>query len=142
MQIDRFWSKVDKEGECWLWTGSKRLGYGRYTYRDQNGTHTEDCHRISYKLRWGSIGEGLTLDHLCRNRACVNPEHLEEVSSAINTQRALSKSMCKRGHYYSGHNLRIYSKEGRDVKACISCGNIRNEKYRRKKGVQPRWLST
>lgn len=69
---------------CWTWTGSKHpLGYGM-----AKALGERYAHRVSYRLHRGPIPEGLTIDHLCRNRSCVNPAHLEVVSLAENIRRA------------------------------------------------------
>lgn len=81
-----FWARVDKGVGCWEWTrslttagyGNLRLPDGRYGY----------AHRMSWELSRGPIPDGLTIDHLCRNRKCVNPEHLEPVTQAENNRRA------------------------------------------------------
>lgn len=81
---DRFWSKVDKSGTCWLWTASIRAtGYGQFRV----GKRTRDAHRVAWELTNGSVPDGLQLDHLCRNRACVRPDHLEPVTQRENILR-------------------------------------------------------
>jgi len=77
----RFWAKVDRraEGECWEWHGWRNAkGYGMFR-PDWKG-NARRVHRLAYELLVGSIPPGLALDHLCRNRACVNPSHLEPVT--------------------------------------------------------------
>jgi hypothetical protein len=76
---ERFWSKVDKSGDCWLWTAAIDKGYGSFTIR--RGEKAK-AHRYAYQELVGPIPVGLTLDHLCRNRACVNPAHLEALSKS------------------------------------------------------------
>ena len=74
---DRFWSKVDKSGECWLWTASTVKGYGRIKIA---GT-PRLAHRVAYTLLVGPLQEGVLLDHACHNHRCVRP-HLKHVRPA------------------------------------------------------------
>lgn len=97
----RFWAKValpDAAG-CLLWVGSRDLaGYGRFG--------KPMAHRFSYELLVGSIPEGLTIDHLCRVRACVNPDHLEPVTFLLNTRRRHSSDPDARPtHCWNGHKF-------------------------------------
>lgn len=82
----RFWSKVDKGDDCWVWTGwTDRDGYGAL---DVGGKFTR-AHRFAYEELVGPIPEGLTIDHLCRVKHCVNPAHLEPVTAEENTRRSM-----------------------------------------------------
>lgn len=83
-----FWKKVDRRGpdECWPWLAGQCIGYGRFVDRGV----TVWAHRFSYELCVGPIPEGLVIDHLCCNTRCVNPAHLEPVTSRENTLRYLS----------------------------------------------------
>lgn len=120
----RFWSKVDNcsRDACWEWTGGiNGNGYGQINVAGR----VIGAHRIAYELLVGPIPEGLELDHLCRNRTCVNPAHLEPVTRRENQLRGQSvsgrnarKTHCPSGHPYSGSNLVV--KQGqRRCRACI-----------------------
>ena len=112
---DRLWCRVDKEGAragCWLWRGGLSNGYGSLSYE---GRH-ELVHRIAYKLLVGPIPSGLTLDHLCRVRHCVNPAHLEPVPQRTNVLRGIGlpaqrarQTHCKRGHPFDLANTCLSS---------------------------------
>lgn len=87
--VTRFWLKVDRSGECWLWTGSTNgRGYGHVRV---NMCLTY-AHRLSYEMSVGPIPEGLQIDHLCGNTLCVNPEHLEVVTAVENQLRAVLRA--------------------------------------------------
>lgn len=106
---------------CWQWTGSVHPNtcYGRVF-----GPDGGQAHRLVYEQLIGSIPEGLVIDHLCRNRSCVNPAHLEVVTSRVNTLRGFGvsatnarKTHCLYGHELEGQNLRVY-KGKRVCRAC------------------------
>jgi len=81
--VKRFWSYVKKTKECWEWTGGKTGGYGDF----RKGNKVLRAHRYSFEMANGPLTDGLVLDHLCNNKACVNPDHLEEVLNSENTRR-------------------------------------------------------
>ena len=123
----KFWDRVDKSKECWIWLATPSRKYGQF----YTGEGRVCAHRYAYELLKGPIPPGLTLDHLCRNKKCVNPDHLEPVTGRENTLRGdnppaqnARKTHCKWGHPFSGNNLRISKKINRRV--CKICE--RNQK--------------
>lgn len=124
--LERFWSKVKKTKSCWNWIGAKDSdGYGQFKHKKQF-----KAHRFAYELIKGKISKGLQIDHLCRNRKCVNPDHLEAVTPLENQLRGISKNRnkthCKQGHPFDVINT-YFRKNGR--RQCRMCGRI----YARKK---------
>jgi hypothetical protein len=112
--IKRFWAKVKKTNDCWLWLHGKSNGYGYFWL----GSRNYQAHRVAYILLKGALSDELELDHLCRIKACVNPNHLEEVEHRENMKRA-RKEFCLRGHKFDETNTRISSTTGRRV--CRTC---------------------
>lgn len=104
-EFERFWGKVLIGDGCWEWIGAKSDGYGHFV---ADGRCTFQAHRFSYELFIGHVPEGLILDHLCRNRACVRPDHLEPVTQYTNKLRGYrpTKPTCDRGHLYSYRSSR------------------------------------
>ena len=128
--------KKGKPTSCWLWRGAKN-GWG-YGYFNQGKGKTIPAHRFAYKLYVGEIRRGLTIDHLCRTRLCVNPAHLEPVTTIENVMRGNSphaknarKTRCKRGHQFNAENTHIVSTTGE--RACRRCNQLREQKYRNKR---------
>jgi hypothetical protein len=145
--LERFWAKVDQHGPipmhrpdlgpCWMWTAgiSTDTGYGLFS--DERRSRKISAHRFSYETHKGPIPEGLELDHLCRVRRCVNPDHLEAVTHQINVLRGESPSAhqakrtsCVNGHPFTpentyhikGHRIckpcsiaRVYASRGKPV---------------------------
>ncbi len=89
----RFWSHVEKAETCWLWTSTiTGNGYGHYSIKRVK----VGAHRFAYELMVGPIPQGLTIDHLCRVKACVNPDHLEPVTQAENNRRGIEARTIER----------------------------------------------
>jgi len=108
---------IDDAG-CWIWLGKRSWsGYGHVRYGDRSGYL---AHRWTWLHMRGPIPDGLQLDHLCRVRACVNPDHLEPVSPAVNTRRAVEAAglndRCKRGHFRTE-----YSTSHNGKRSCREC---------------------
>lgn len=134
-----FWSYVDRNGAppefnpalgpCWSWTGGLTVGYAHF-----KGLGEYFGHRVSYRLVKGPIAKGLTIDHLCRVTACVNPDHLEAVTHKENVRRGKNgvlrhlhaprpyKPFCVRGHERTPDS--IYPSG-----ACRACGRVRSAAY-------------
>lgn len=130
-----FWSNVVKTTHgCWGWRG--RLGtngYGRFRAKALPGVQP---HRVSYILAHGGIPDGLHIDHLCRNKKCVNPAHLEAVTlqenclrgDGFNGRKYASRTECLKGHSLSGENLRVVVINGTERRRCHACAKATGRK--------------
>lgn len=140
---ERFWEKVNKNGPifrqrpdlgpCWSWLGRLRNGYGAFSVK---GGRQVRAHRWSYEKSFGAVPDGLELDHLCRNRICVNPSHLEAVTHRVNTLRSdnacalhARQTHCMRGHPFDEANTYVRPNGG--GRTCRAC-------YARAKTAKPR----
>ena len=134
---ERFWTKVALVNGCWEWTASKVSGYGRFGFGRKVRVY---AHRYCYEMLVGVVPDGLELDHRCRNRACVNPDHLEPVTRRTNILRGLApaaenvlKTHCAHGHELVGDN--IYQNGNRRV-----CKECRKRIDRARNGTEKRIL--
>lgn len=126
---ERFWDKVQIGSGCWQWTaGCTEDGYPVFSIHGKSVRG----HRFSYELTNGPIEDGLQVDHLCRNRGCVNPLHMEIVSPRENVLRSMSpaalnaaKEFCSRGHEFNEKNTYRY----KNKRTCRTCRQLTTNRY-------------
>lgn len=134
----RFWSKVDASGDCWGWTAARTSnGYGYYKF---DGRMVR-AHRHAWETLVGPIPDGLQIDHLCRYKVCVNPDHLRVVDNRANqlagyrspTARNARKTHCANGHLLSGSNLviQVSPQYARLCRACRGWDEMQRSKRAR-----------
>lgn len=135
---DRFWQYVDKSGPggCWQWTGGHSHGYGTFMVRSDDGSERQvGAHRFAYQLVVGLVPDGLVLDHLCRNKSCVRPLHLEAVTQQVNVIRgdsAVWSDQCRRGHPFDVENTYI---DPRGYRVCKTCRRATLARHRAKRNA-------
>lgn len=129
--IERFAEKFEPSGDCWVWTGARSdSGYGTFW----NGQRQALAHRWSYEHHVGPIPPGLHIDHLCRVKLCVRPEHLEPVTFTENIRRRQRFiTHCKSGHEFTDENTYLHAKGGRQCRTCRRIAGVRNYWKRKNK---------
>lgn len=124
---------------CWIWLGTIRKdNYGVFCYWQDGAEHRGLAHRLGWELMRGRVQDGFELDHLCRNRWCVNPDHLEPVVHSVNVSRGISiparnslKTHCWRGHELIGDNILLW----RTSRVCRKCAQIRMKEFKERRHV-------
>jgi hypothetical protein len=109
---------------CWIWVGPGKI-YGSTRFKYGHSL----AHRVSYHEHKGAIPEGLDLDHLCKNKVCVNPNHLEPVTRSVNMLRTHGDH-CLKGHLLCEGNLVKLTGKRRNMRRCRICHNDLMKKYR------------
>lgn len=130
--MEKFLAKVEKgvPNECWPWLGTTNNGYGQVTMPGRQIS----AHRLAYAAWIGPIPEGFEVHHICENKSCVNPAHLDSLPHKDHTRRHLTnpltqnflKTHCKRGHELTGYNVYPTKSGGR---TCRECNNMRNREH-------------
>ena len=143
--MERFWSKVNKTEDCWMFVASgNRWGYGQFWYKGKFIA----SHRFSYLLEHGELPEGKDIHHLCRNRRCVRPDHLEaltkkehnkrwrnlEPAIEATRKRYAERTECSKGHILTDDNTRYYTNtKGYIERRCRTCHREREADRRKRK---------
>lgn len=132
---------------CWLWIGyAKPAGPSKWQARNPYGYYSrKPAHRLAYELHKGPVPEGLVIDHLCRNTLCVNPAHLEAVTTQENTRRGEAQSVingrkthCIHGHELTPDNTRLKRKGRGHERVCRTCHKRHLVEYKlRRKAKRP-----
>lgn len=115
--LARFWAKVDKSGDCWLWTASTAVGYGQFFPARRTMVY---AHRLSYELAFGPIPEGLQVCHTCDNRRCVNPAHFFLGTHKDNADDRERKGRSPRGA--ARPNAKLDEAKVRAIRARVAVG--------------------
>jgi hypothetical protein len=146
--MPRFFSRVtlDQSG-CWRWTGA--LSAGGYGVFQETPDHPQtSAHRVAYEWAHGRLpGRHVVVDHLCRNRWCVNPAHLEAVTQKENMRRGIKGELtthCPHGHEYTDWNTYVYTDSRGTYRKCRACHAERESLRRRTKastGISSRGMT-
>jgi HNH endonuclease len=122
-RLQRWEARIDKTDTCWLWTGHlNHKGYARLG--------GDSAHRLAYEHFVGPIPEGLTIDHICEVKRCVNPDHLRVMERGENARIAIVKrEFCPNGHERTEENLVWRTMNGRRVRMCRECEKARRRRH-------------
>lgn len=135
--IYRVLARITVTGDgCWEYPTLNEAGYG-VVGEGPRGGGTIRAHRLTYEFARGPIPEGLVIDHLCRNRACCNPDHLEPVTPGENIRRGARKteqSECAQGHPFTPDNTRVTDRQ----RICRTCERDRSREHKRRKRAEAR----
>lgn len=130
---------IEPNSGCWLWIGAVSGGYGR----KQHDGKVQQAHRVSYQLHVGPVPAGKVLDHKCRTKLCVNPDHLEPVTQSENIKRGALprllaarqqvKTHCPQGHPLDGIRKGVVRNgvRGNSLRYCKTCNRLREAEKRK-----------
>lgn len=150
---ERFQRHVVHDGisTCWHWSGCTNPHYGSFMLNTKRGQNKRVlAHRYSYQMLVGAIPDGLELDHLCRNKLCVNPAHLRPVTKRENIlaipreirAKFGKKTHCRNGHEFTPENTLLRPDVRGVWRECRACRKATERRARAKKGMAPRnWIS-
>lgn len=134
--LERFLARIERSEGCWTWAGAHTTAGYSETWDGQRVLY---AHRVAYELWVGPIPTGLSIDHLCRNPGCVNPHHLQPVTTRTNVRRGIGPTAanarathCKRGHVFDDANTYL---DTRGQRVCRPCGAERRRERSRRLGL-------